>query len=40
MSLSILGPLLGARFPAVQELLENDEAYDGLIESLDDAEHR
>jgi hypothetical protein len=36
----VLGPLLGRRYRAVQELLEHDTSYDELIESLDDAEHR
>jgi hypothetical protein len=36
----ILRPLLGRRYPAIQELLEHDTSYDRLIESLDDAEHR
>ena len=36
----VLRPLLGRRYRAVQELLEHDTAYDQLIESLDDAEHR
>jgi len=36
----VLRPLLGRRYRAVQDLLEQDTTYDQLIESLDDAEHR
>jgi hypothetical protein len=36
----VLRPLLGRRYRAVQDLLEHDAAYDQLIDSLDDAEHR
>ena len=36
----VLRPLLARRYRAVQDLLEHDAAYDQLIDSLDDAEHR
>jgi len=36
----VLRPLLGARYAAVETVLADDTAYEDLIESLDDAEHR
>jgi hypothetical protein len=36
----VLRPLLGRRQSALQALLDSEETYDGLIDALDDAEHR
>jgi hypothetical protein len=36
----VLRPLLGSRYASWLHILEHDEAYDALIEALDDAESR